>query len=176
MRVDMRVLVVCVLAAALFGCESKGQQEIPRASAAQRSYDFAQPSDAFNVIKTSVGMSEQLAFVVQRKYPAFAFPDELLAKLGKDGWKTCPSSSDEWTSFVDATSGSTTRVHQKIIHIKKADTVLVLAGRYVSPLPAGTPIDAPAPPNSDQQMGNILALTGSSAELEDALKVFKARC
>jgi hypothetical protein len=176
MTVNMRVLALCVLASGLFGCEAKEQRESPRANASRGSYDFALPPDASNATRTSVGKSEQIAFVVQRKYPEFAFTAEVLSRLSSDGWKSCLSSSDDWSSFVDAASGATTRVHQKIIHFRKGDTVLVLAGRYITPLPAGTSVHTPAPPASDQQMGNVLALTGSSTELEEVLKPFNARC
>jgi hypothetical protein len=96
--------------------------------------------------------------------------------LKSDGWKQCGSSAEEWTSFLDAATGSPKRVHQKILHFKKSDQILVLFGRYTSPAPSTVSSNPAPPPSSDSQVGNVVAIRGTAEELNEALKIFGAHC
>src|SRR5450631_457290 len=139
------------------------------------SYESVLPTDAKNVTKTPLGQLEQVSFAAQRKYPAFAFTDERIAALVVDGWKRCKSSAEDWSSFVEAASGSRVRVHQKILHFRKSDQVLMLVGRYVSPAP-NTIEPGEALPDSETQNGAVVVMKGSHSEMEEALKTFNAQC
>ena len=143
---------------------------------AKSRYDFVVPKDAQALVKERVGPSDQILFTVQRRYPVFAFSDETIDRLVKEGWKKCTSTSDDWSSFVDMASGSALRVHQKVLHLRKADRLLVLIGRYTSPTSNDSGRSPQVPPSSDQQTANVIGVTGSSAELDEALKMFSARC
>lgn len=140
------------------------------------SLDFVLPADAQDVVKDRVGASDQILFKVKRRYPTFAFSDETIARLAKDGWKKCSSPSDDWSSFVDMASGSSLRIHQKVLHLKKSDRVLVLIGRYTSPGPTRAGRQVESPPASDEQIANVIGIKGTSAELDEALRMFNARC
>src|SRR5450631_1592613 len=139
------------------------------------SYESVLPTDAKNVTKTAQTQLEQISFAAQRKYPAFAFTDERIAALVVDGWKRCKSSAEDWSSFVEAASGSRVRVHQKILHFRKSDQVLMLVGRYVSPAP-NTIEPGEALPDSETQNGAVVVMKGSRSEMEEALKTLNAQC
>ena len=138
------------------------------------SRDGLLPADAKDVVKGPPSLGDQTLFVVERKYPAFVLSDDTLKALVSDGWKRCKSASDDWSSFLDMTSGSPMRVYQKVLHFRKADQVVMITGRYSSKAPA---IVGPAvPPDSTRQTGVIVSVKGSADQLEEALKVFDAHC
>ena len=143
---------------------------------AKGGYEFVLPTDAQSVVRDKVGSTDQILFKVQRRYPAFAFSEETVGRLMKDGWKKCASSAEEWSSFDDRASGSSTRVHQRVLHLKKADQVMLLIGRYTSPAArdgAGVGATLPA---TEEQVANVIGVRGSPTELSEALKIFDARC
>jgi hypothetical protein len=166
-------LLICalLLQGVLLGC-SKGDQVLTK----QGHYESLLPADSQNVIRTQQGQWEQISFSAQRKFPAFAFNGERIGSLANEGWTRCKSSADDWSSFMDVTSGSPVRIYQRILHFKKSDEVLMIVGRYTSVTSATIAPGMEAPPDSETQNGAIIVMKGTPAELNEALKTFNARC
>ena len=165
-------LMFCLTLSVCWGCKSEAHEK----SSSARSYRAAVPTDAQDIVEQPLGNTEQVLFRVRRQYPSFAFTDEALAVLAKTGWTKCVSSSDTWTSFVDATSDAPVRIYQRVMHLKRGNSVILLSGRYTKNMPKDADVSLVGVPDNDLQIGNIVFLVGADTELAKVLEPFGARC
>jgi hypothetical protein len=89
------------------------------------------PKDAESIRSVKESTWNQMSFVVNRTYPAYAFDDTEINRWIKTSWVKCSTSSD-WMNYTDRSTAMAVEVHQRTTYLAKDDVLLILSGRYRS--------------------------------------------
>ena len=135
------------------------------------------PPDATSLDTRSIGNGNQVSYSVVRGYPGSGVSGEGLDKLRQEGWSICRKAGpDEWTSFLDSSSGRQERVYQRLTYLTKADSLITIGERYYSQTtPQLQPGGHSQPDDKAQEVVIVEARLGKK-ELSEVLVSSRAQC
>lgn len=135
------------------------------------------PTDATSIDTRRVGNGNQVSYSVIRSYPSSGVLGVGLDKFRQEGWSICRKAGpDEWTSFLDSSSGRRERVYQRLTYLTKADSLITIGERYYSQTtPQLQPGGHSQPDDKAQEVVIVEARLGTE-ELAEVLASSRAQC
>ena len=72
----------------------------------------------------------QRSFTAQVNYPKLAITDDAFARMKTEGWKQCPTGSDEWRNYIDRSKAVPATVYQREQHWRRNNDFLKITYAY----------------------------------------------